>query len=320
MLKFEELTWPELEALDRVHTVVFVILSPLEEHGPHLPLGTDLFTGRGIAEAIALRLEQHYPQITCVLLPAIPLGSGAIPYLGTIGAPVRLVRQALFQAGQALARDGFRSIIAVSGHLGLSHLSAMEAASKAVSRRCGVRMVAPVASIWHRLLHSKELGARLAGLEKPIIGQALKLLLRAHHSGSMETSLMLHLHPELVKMDYQHLKRVDWWHLVRWRGWTREHWPGYVGDPALARADVGQVMVEMMAQLGADLAAQMVEEQAQALQASPATSRKEPRPKVAASLFLIFAGLVSGLAGLLFWRGRRGHQVEGMFSKHIFKS
>ncbi|HEY7127072.1 MAG TPA: creatininase family protein [Ktedonobacterales bacterium] len=307
MLHFEELTWPELEALDRVHTVVFVVLSPLEEHGPHLPLGTDLYTGRGIAEAIALRLEQHYPQVTCVLLPAIPLGSGAIPYLGTIGTPVRLVRQALFQAGKALARDGFHCIIAVSGHLGLSHLSAMEAASKAVSRRYGITMVAPVAGIWHRLLHSKELGARFSGLNEPIVGQALKLLLRAHHSGSMETSLMLHLHPELVNINYQHLKRVDWWHLVRWRGWTRAHWPGYVGDPTLARADVGQVMVEMMAQLGADLAARMVEEQVQARQAAPLTSRNVLRPKVAASLLLIFAGLASGVAGLLFWKGRRGH-------------
>jgi creatinine amidohydrolase len=307
VLKFAELTWPELEALDRSLTVVFVALSPLEEHGPHLPLGTDLYTGSAIAEAIALRLEQQCPQITTLLLPAIPFGSGVIPYQGTIGAPSRLVRAALARAGGALARDGFRFIIAVSGHLGPSHLSAMEAASRAVSRRYGVNMVAPVASIWRRLLRSQELSARFAGLDEPIIGEALKLLLRSHHGGALETALMLHLHPELVKTRYRHLKRIDWWHLVRWRGWTREHWPGYMGDPALARAEVGQVMVEMIAQLGAELAAQLVEGKAGVLKGASATRRNMSGPRVVTALLLVLASLASGLVGLRFWMGRRGH-------------
>ncbi len=308
MLKFQELTWPELEALDRSHTVVFVALSPLEEHGPHLPLGTDLYTGSAIAEAIARRLEQQHPQLTAVLLPAIPLGSGAIPYQGTIGAPARLVREALFRVGRALARDDFHFIIAVSGHLGLSHLAAMEAASRVISRRYGVSMVAPVASIWREMLRSQELAARFGKLDEPIVDEALKLLLRSHHGGALETSLMLHFHPELVSAGYRQLKRIEWWQLLRWRGWTRQHWPGYMGDPALARAEVGQVLVEMIAQSGADLAAQLVEGGAGALKGRPATGQILPRPALALAFLLSLAGLVSGLAGLRVWMGRRAEK------------
>lgn len=308
MLKFQELTWPQLEALDRSRTVVFVALSPLEEHGPHLPLGTDLYTGSAIAETIARRLEQRSPQVTAVLLPTIPLGSGAIPYEGTLGVPARLVRETLFRVGKALARDGFRFVVAVSGHLGLSHLAAMEAASRAISRRYGISMVAPVTGLWRGLLRDEQLAARFAALDEPIVGEALRLLLRSHHGGALETSLMLYLHPELVGAGYRQLKRIEWWQLARWRGWAREHWPGYMGDPALARAEVGQVMVEMIAQSGAELTAQLVEGKAGTLKGGAITSQLLTRPTLVLPLVLSLAGVVCGLVGLRFWMGRRAEK------------
>lgn len=81
MLKLEELTWPELEALDRAHTVIFVSISPIEEHGPHLPLGTDLYTCQALTEATAAQVEAQCPGFTAVLAPLLPIGSGTVPYL-----------------------------------------------------------------------------------------------------------------------------------------------------------------------------------------------------------------------------------------------
>jgi hypothetical protein len=49
MIKFEELNWKELDALDREKTIFFLPISPMEEHGPHLSLGTDLFSARDAA-------------------------------------------------------------------------------------------------------------------------------------------------------------------------------------------------------------------------------------------------------------------------------
>ena len=45
---------PALDALDRERAVVVLTVSPLEQHGPHLPLGVDAFTARHFAEEIAV--------------------------------------------------------------------------------------------------------------------------------------------------------------------------------------------------------------------------------------------------------------------------
>ena len=52
----EELSSPALDALPRESTVIILTASPLETHGPHLPLGVDAYTGRYFAQAIAERI------------------------------------------------------------------------------------------------------------------------------------------------------------------------------------------------------------------------------------------------------------------------
>ena len=313
MLKLEELSWPELEALDRTRTVIFVSVSPIEEHGPHLPLGTDLYTCRAFTEAIATQLETRCPDVIAVLAPVTPVGSGTVPYLGSIGSPPRLVRDVLMRVGRAFARDGFRSIIVVSGHLGTSHLLAMETAARKVSQRYGVTMIAPVASVWRSALRSQTLIEQCAALPEPITGQTLELLLHAHHGGALETSLMLHLHPELVQSGFRQLERVGLWRFARWRSWTREHWPGYVGEPALARADFGGIMLATVAALGANLVARLV--QGDALGSEEVAPLTNGVGHVAMRSSLIFGavGVAGGLASLwlrLQW-GKRTH-IEGV--------
>jgi creatinine amidohydrolase len=164
----------------------------------------------------------------------------------------------LMHVGRAFARDGFRFIVAISGHMGKGHLLAMETAARKVSRRYGVNMVAPVASVWRSALRDGALAEQCAALDEPIIGKGLDVLLRGHHAGALETSLMLHVRPELVQPEYQRLKHIGPGQFVRWRGWTRERWAGYVGEPSLARADFGQIMLATIAAQGADLVARLV--------------------------------------------------------------
>ena len=54
----------------------------------------------------------------------------------------------------------------------------------------------------------------------------------------------------------------------RWRGWTRERWAGYVGEPALARADFGKIMLARIARQGAERLARMVKGETPALEES----------------------------------------------------
>jgi len=74
MIKLDELNWKQIEGLDKDKTILFLPISPLEEHGPHLPVGTDIFTAKDTSiEAIKI-LNKKKPDLTCVLIPAIPLG------------------------------------------------------------------------------------------------------------------------------------------------------------------------------------------------------------------------------------------------------
>lgn len=250
MLHLETLTWPELDALDRDRTVIFIAFSPLEEHGPHLPIGTDLFMARHLAEAIAREVEARRPGTTALLVPPVPLGAGTVPMRGSVNVTAEVVFDVARQMGAAFARDGFKHIVFTNGHLSAWHLLALENAATWVSRRYGVGAVAPSASIARQIIRR----GGLAG----IVGDRLTAdeqteLLKAAHAGMLETSIMLALRPDLVKPLFGQLPRLTRAAMTRWRGRQPAGWPGYVGAPAQAQAEWGSLALAALAAAGADL-------------------------------------------------------------------
>jgi creatinine amidohydrolase len=136
----EEMSTPALDALDRARTVVLLTISPLETHGPHLPVGVDAFAARHFAETIAARLVAARPGWSAVLAPTLHLGSFTFDSVGTVAVRQRVVRDALVDYGGAFARAGFRHILIANGHAGPGHLAALEEAAARVSRRHRVIM------------------------------------------------------------------------------------------------------------------------------------------------------------------------------------
>ena len=114
----EEMSTPALDALDRDRTVVILTVSPLEEHGPHLPVGVDAFTARYFAEAVADRVVAERPGWSAVLAPTLHLGAFAFEAVGTVSIRQRVVRDAVVDYGDSLARSGFRHILIANGHAG----------------------------------------------------------------------------------------------------------------------------------------------------------------------------------------------------------
>src|SRR5262244_2455263 len=131
---------PALDALDRAKTVVLLTISPLETHGPHLPVGVDAFAARHFAETLAERLVRERPGWSAVLAPTLHLGSFTFDTVGTVRVRQRVVRDVVVDYGDSLARAGFRFILVANGHGGPGHLVALEEASAIVSRRRGVTM------------------------------------------------------------------------------------------------------------------------------------------------------------------------------------
>jgi creatinine amidohydrolase len=252
--RLEELSSAALAGLDRARAVVIVTASPLEQHGPHLPLGVDVFTAQHFAQAIAERIVAARPDWHVVLTPPLCLGCFTFDSAGTIRVRQRIVRDVLVDYGRSLARAGFRYLLISNGHAGPGHLVALEEAAALVSRRHRVRM----ASLSGHLAWTFRRGDYLREIETAL-GRVLdererRAFTEDAHAGWWETSMMLWLRPELVDASYRELPSAHYPVAKR----VIPNYPlksggrGYVGhpalgDPAFARATAAVLLDRIMA-------------------------------------------------------------------------
>lgn len=251
--RLEELSTPGLDALDRERTVVILSVSPLETHGPHLPLGVDAFTARYFSEAIAERVVASRPGWAVVLAPTLHLGSFTFDTVGTVRVRQRVVRDVVVDYGRALARAGFRHILVSNGHGGPGHLVALEEAAAIVSRRHRVTMASFTGHLAWEFLRGRLLPRIEAGLGRPLSPVEREAFAEDAHGGWWETSIMLALRPDLVDDGYRTLPAARY--SLRER--LVPNYPlrrggrGYVGhpalaDPAFARATTEVLLAEAM--------------------------------------------------------------------------
>jgi creatinine amidohydrolase len=248
ILKLEELSTPQLDALDRERTVVILTVSPLETHGPHLPLGVDAFTARHFAEAVADRVVAARPGWSAVLAPTLHLGSFTFDTVGTVAVRQRVVRDAVVDYGRALARAGFRHVLVSNGHGGPGHLVALEEAAAIVSRRHSIMMASFTGHLAWEFLRGRLLPRMEAGLGRPLSPLERAAFSEDAHGGWWETSIMLVLRPDLVDESYRRLPAARY--SLRERlvpNYPLRHGgQGYVGHPALADPTFARVTTEVL--------------------------------------------------------------------------
>jgi creatinine amidohydrolase len=246
----EEMSTPALDALPRERTVVMLVVSPLEQHGPHLPVGVDAFAARHFAARIGERLVEARPGWHVVLAPTLHLGSFTFETVGTVPVRQRVVRDALIDYGRAFARAGFRHILVANGHGGPGHLTALEEAAAAVSRRHGVMMASFTGHLAWEFLRGRYLDRIEAALGRPLTEAERVAFAEDAHGGWWETSLMLLLRPDLVDAAYRTLPPARYSLPARLvpNYPLRNGGAGYVGHPALAdpafAAAASDVLVE----------------------------------------------------------------------------
>lgn len=234
--RLEELSTSALEALDRARALAIITVSPLEEHGPHLPLGVDAFTARHFAELIAERVVAERPGWSAVLAPTLYLGSFTFEAAGTVSVRQRVVRDVVIDYGEALARAGFRHLLIANGHAGPTHLTALDEAAAIVSRRHGVIMASLSGHLAWGFRNGRFLDAVDRALGRPLTGAERQAFAEDAHGGWWETSMMLMLRPDLVDGGYRNLPPATYSLPTR----LRHNYPlrdgghGYVGHPALA--------------------------------------------------------------------------------------
>jgi creatinine amidohydrolase len=179
-LLFAELTRTDLAALAPTALAV-VPLGATEQHGPHLPTGTDFFHAEWVAREAA---QQASAQIPLVVTPTLPFGSSEhhFPFGGTISLSTTVYYEAVAAIVESLVRDGFRKIFLVNGHGGNHELVQLVARDVALRRP-----VAVAATSWWS-----------AGWDVMVAAGALDVGRLPGHAGGFETSLVMAMRPELV--------------------------------------------------------------------------------------------------------------------------
>jgi creatinine amidohydrolase len=242
--RIEELTWTEIDELERDRTLFILPVGMLEQHGPHLPVGADTLAVVYEANAVAQRVSRASSRWNVVLMPAIPYGHSGANQLG--GLPIHpgtyALRQSTFRSlladiGSQLAQNGFKWIFVLNGHGAPSHGIATDEACDFVSQRFGVTML-DVTALFRADPQIQARGAETN--ERFFSAPEIASLGMDVHAGVGETAGMLAVRPDLVRTDYRTLPSQAGGSLEELRAVaTSPGWQGYFSSPALATPEYG---------------------------------------------------------------------------------
>lgn len=181
---FPYLTWTDIQAIpDKANVVIIQPVGAIEQHGPHLPLVVDAAIG---AAVVGQALEKLDPDIPTYALPTLCYGKSNEHwhFPGTITLSAQTLLAVLTEVAESFYRAGFRKLVLLNSHGGQPQV--LEIAARDIHLQYADLMVFPL-FIWQVPHIAKEL---LTPKEQEL----------GIHAGDAETSLMLSILPEQVKM------------------------------------------------------------------------------------------------------------------------
>jgi creatinine amidohydrolase len=205
LFRGEELNYSQVRALNPERTIAFLPVSALEVHGPHLPLGVDLFVARWAAEETGRLFAEAHPDWTVVVFLPLTLGTDEIILPGSMNATQRELYRVLMSHAGSLAQAGYRYVVVTNGHAGPRHTAGLEAACRAASRRYGITMFTPSIAIFLALVKGQRFQALESLLGRPLTPEEREGILCGEHAATVETSFFLAEWPELVDPIYREL-------------------------------------------------------------------------------------------------------------------
>jgi creatinine amidohydrolase len=250
---YEEMSWPEADAAAAAGAVAVIPYGTTEQHGPHMPLMTDYLIAGSIARAAVERVVAAQPNQSA---PPRAVALHSVTYSfnehhmdlpGTVAIGAHTIIDYLVEIGRSLAHHGFARMVILNGHG--SNAPFMDVAARLITNQTP-SICAGLA--WWTLLDEQD----RAGMEVP---DALD-----SHAGETETSLVLHLRPDLVDMGkavrtIDEVQRSEHLFSARRSGvnfqewWSRNSLTGVQGDATKATAEKGRHIFEAATRRVADL-------------------------------------------------------------------
>jgi creatinine amidohydrolase len=246
--RLAELNADQVMQLAAAGAVVVLPISPLEEHGPHLPMGTDAFNAEHFACLVVELIREIAPSTPVLLAPLVPLGNHVFPFMGSINIRRRVIRDLVVDYGRSLAKAGFRRFVVVSAHGGPGHMVALDEAATTLTRYHRIETVNLTSVVIWRFLSGKLHDRISEALVRPLTAEERWILAHDYHAGWWETAMMLLLHPHLVDPSHRDLpdKALPLWRLRRFKAIRPPVGHGYLGAPARADADFARASLVVL--------------------------------------------------------------------------
>jgi creatinine amidohydrolase len=182
---FPYLTWTEIQAMpDQANVVIIQPIGAIEQHGPHLPLVVDA----AIATAVLGRALEKLPvEVPAYALPPLCYGKSNEHwhFPGTITLTAQTLMALLTEVGESIYRAGFRKLVLLNAHGGQPQV--VEIVARDLHQRHDDLMVFPL-FVWRVPNAANEF----------LSPQEAELGI---HAGDAETSLMLSILPDQVRME-----------------------------------------------------------------------------------------------------------------------
>ena len=239
-----QLTTRDFAALDAASTVAVLPLGATEQHGPHLPLGVDTVLADGIVAASLPLLPADLPVL---FLPTQQIGLSPehARFAGTLTLSAETVIRMWKEIGAGVARAGVKKLVLFNAHGG--HVGAMDIVARELRAEHGLI----VYSVSWFNLPLGDAGAQFGSGEHRF----------GVHAGDIETSMMLALAPQQVRMaeaknfrSTSEQRAADYAILGNGKsaklGWAMEDYnpQGAAGNAAAATAARGQAVVDAAAE------------------------------------------------------------------------
>ncbi|NJE43405.1 creatininase family protein [Thermococcus sp. GR6] len=225
----EELTWPDFEEAKKSIDTVLIPVGSVEAHGRHLPLGTDVFAPLELCRRVEKRVRNAGKDV--LIAPPIWYGHTFVlnVYPGTIDVRADAFKAYVREVISEFVEEGFKRVVLMNGHGGNVY-PLVEAAEEVAESY-------PNAEIW------------LINWWIDFREDILSICSSQGHAGQDETSVMLAIRPELVKMDKAvGDKRTSRVRIIR-KDIGRELFPdGVNDDPGSATRENGEAILGVISE------------------------------------------------------------------------